>query len=559
MNMDSIDPASPHHPSDFPCFPSENTETASTEAPSDEEISAPFDLISMTKEDIENLEISKNAKVLLQDESFRAIYTIDDVFKLSCNDDMQIILSNGNSLTEDNVYNMQGMISRLVVKIKALIEVSSAPDKLTFDQISLQKSITFFLLSKLSRLPTQHFDRNELEAYNNILRYIDKDYFQLDKELKERTKGLIEARENLEKIRQEICELEGWQSHFLFSSDEDFQQENELKSPGKLLEESYVKLKVLQQKEESLSEKIVQLNEDSISTRTLMLSHKIQKARLAIKMGLKKIPNKGVTGSSLLASLNGEKIGVFKPEIPIDQLGLTQSIKRMVDSTVGQISLLSTAPMAQPKGEVAAFLADVTFGFNMAPCTVMTEIENESGAFLEFLHGYQEASEILPQLESPERLFTEEEKTLFQKMTLFDFLTGNLDRHEENWMVKLDEHEEIVDIKCIDNGNCLPRQNPGMGTSSLAIKQYLWKNLNISGEKFTDASKQFILDHLTDDRLNALIAMYKEGAHGLNVDYFDDGMELLLRQRFEVLKQIPFETGPHTARELGDIQEFDAS
>ncbi|MFT4552942.1 MAG: hypothetical protein ACI9S8_001574 [Chlamydiales bacterium] len=229
----------------------------------------------------------------------------------------------------------------------------------------------------------------------------------------------------------------------------------------------------------------------------------------------------------------------------------------MIDSTVGQISLLSTAPMAQPKGEVAAFLADITFGFNMAPCTVMTQIENQSGAFLEFLHGYQEASEVMSQLEMPGRSFSEDEKTLFQKMTLFDFLTANLDRHEENWMIRLGDDGEIVDIKCIDNGNCLPRQNPGLSTSSLAIKQYLWKNLNIAREKFTDASKQFILDHLTDERLNALIDLYKEGAHGLEVDYFDNGMELLLRQRFEILKKIPSETGPLSAKELGEIQEIE--
>ncbi|MFT4552943.1 MAG: hypothetical protein ACI9S8_001575 [Chlamydiales bacterium] len=192
---------------------------------------------------------------------------------------MQILISNGEASIGDE--NMQAIVSRLVVKIKALIEVTSTAENLNFDQASLQKTITYFLLSKLSRLTINHFDRNELEAYNNILRYIDSDYSQLDKELKSRTQSLSEARESLEKNRKEISKIKSWQDSFLAS-----EKERELKSTPQIIGESHTKLKAFQKREEYLSEKIVQLNETSISTRTLMLSHKIQKPRLAIKIGL---------------------------------------------------------------------------------------------------------------------------------------------------------------------------------------------------------------------------------------------------------------------------------
>ena len=73
----------------------------------------------------------------------------------------------------------------------------------------------------------------------------------------------------------------------------------------------------------------------------------------------------------------------------------------------------------------------------------------KSGAFQVYLRSkvpespFLEAREHIKALES-KALFTEEEKLLFQKSAIFDFLIGNLDRHEDNWFVRVIPSGEFI-------------------------------------------------------------------------------------------------------------------
>lgn len=282
----------------------------------------------------------------------------------------------------------------------------------------------------------------------------------------------------------------------------------------------------------------------------------IHKSREALLRGVKPRANKGVTGSKTLLSERRENLGIFKPELSFKEKGWVQIIKQKLDSAIGQVSLLSTDPMAQSKSEVAASMLDKIFNFNLAPCAKITRIGGKIGVFLEFLHGYREAADpkTLQQLERPGRIFTPSECTIFQKMAIFDFLIGNLDRHTENWFVRLGKGGEIIDIKCIDNANSFPKKNPeGVTLSLLSDKLYAWKKFQISQFPFTEDTKRFIRENLTGERLEALIAAFKRGDQGLGKNYFEADMERLFRQRFSIIKKIAQEEGPVTARELGEI------
>ena len=155
---------------------------------------------------------------------------------------------------------------------------------------------------------------------------------------------------------------------------------------------------------------------------------------------------------------------------------------------------------------MAAFFADTAFGFDLVPCSQMIRIGQERGVFMEFLSGYKEASEAFAKLETRRTSYTIAECTLFQKMAIFDVFIGNLDRHEENWFVFLDERGYLVALKCIDNGNCFPRESFSKFSFAFGVKRYLWKNLRIAQEPFTQSLECFIQDHLTQERLEAFIS-----------------------------------------------------
>jgi hypothetical protein len=77
------------------------------------------------------------------------------------------------------------------------------------------------------------------------------------------------------------------------------------------------------------------------------------------------------------------------------------------------------------------------------------------GSLQEYLDGYLEAKKV-PLPKGDENY--EEFKNMFQIFAILDYCFGNQDRHNENWLLKI-EDGKITKIAMIDNGNSFPLWN----------------------------------------------------------------------------------------------------
>ena len=272
---------------------------------------------------------------------------------------------------------------------------------------------------------------------------------------------------------------------------------------------------------------------------------KILKGQFAVSLGQGIKANKGATGTLIIKDINGKPVGVHKvseKDVPI----LTR-IKNLLKSIFGgQLSFLSKAHLAQPRSERAAYLVSRELGFDLAPPSAEATIQGKVGVFQVFISKekkgsgvisevkeslkeikahleennrliqneengmdypkgkgpdyYIEAADIgknekasgsnkirvIDQIDSKKKGFTEAETTKFQKFTIFDYLIGNLDRHEQNWFVTVSPDKEITNIRAIDNANAFPKKQPGMG--SLAArnrKNSIWQKKNLLKVQFS--------------------------------------------------------------------------
>ncbi len=76
--------------------------------------------------------------------------------------------------------------------------------------------------------------------------------------------------------------------------------------------------------------------------------------------------------------------------------------------------------------------------------------------------------------------FKTEEIEMFQLFATLDYLMGNMDRHTENWLVKLDATGQLVGIVVIDNGNSPPERHLSDDPRRAAFikhRQYEWSKI----------------------------------------------------------------------------------
>ena len=101
--------------------------------------------------------------------------------------------------------------------------------------------------------------------------------------------------------------------------------------------------------------------------------------------------------------------------------------------------------------------------------------------------------------------FTKNSIESFQTFALFDFLTGNMDRHDENWLIKLTKDGQIEQIVAIDNGNSFPARHLREGRSEfIESNQYAWAGLGLSKlPLLEDVKNKF--KQLDDDKIEESI------------------------------------------------------
>lgn len=253
----------------------------------------------------------------------------------------------------------------------------------------------------------------------------------------------------------------------------------------------------------------------------------LAKARLAVRFGHGvKTVGKGVHGALILHSLENEEVGVFKPSRPMCWWYLPDVLRHYF----GQNSLLSEELGAHERSEERAYKVDKCFQLHVAPPAKMSRLMGEEGAFLLYLDGYEELKSVEKRLNARDTRrdpFSEKEKELVQRGMLHEYITGNLDGHNENIFIKLDDQGHIIDLKIIDHGNSFPQMNPRW----LKFKQYkALSRLHISKEPWTEKMKN-IVGQWQDSQLKEFM-----DSESKKVGWSKNSAKLTL-DRFEVIKQ----------------------
>jgi hypothetical protein len=270
------------------------------------------------------------------------------------------------------------------------------------------------------------------------------------------------------------------------------------------------------------------------------IQRKIAKGKLAITLGYGFTKNKGTTGTWIVKDINTKPVGVYK--VCWKDVSWFLWIKKLFQSIGGgQLHYLSKKVSAQPQTERAAFILSRRLGFHIVPPCSLVTLKRLKGAFQVFIrkekqhepeYEYAEAQKVMEKMDSKLN-FSEAENTTFQKFAIFDYLIGNLDRHDENWFITLSEENEIQTIKAIDNANSFPRKHPSKDAWG-ARNQYKWKETRLAQQTFTPQLIEFVQENLSIEKIKECLKSIK-----IDLPYFlDADMEALLMQRAAIILNI---------------------
>ncbi|MDP1835763.1 MAG: hypothetical protein Q8K75_07530 [Chlamydiales bacterium] len=249
------------------------------------------------------------------------------------------------------------------------------------------------------------------------------------------------------------------------------------------------------------------------------------RAQLAITMGANPSKAGGCNGAVILKSLEGNAVGVFK--VAPERGFFSDPIGKAKDF-VGQARLMNRAdPNNEPYSEVAMHYFSDIFGFDLAPPATEATFNGKTGAFLLFLGGYQEMSDVISRLEDRND-YTQAELIKWQITVLAIFLSLNFDPHSGNIFVKLDENKHIVDIKLIDAGNSFAERLPTWGSKGHRAEPARFK---ISREPWQPEVLEFIQNRLTMKRFDEFVSRVKAD----HPTFWTDKMDTLHRAGFDVV------------------------
>ena len=134
----------------------------------------------------------------------------------------------------------------------------------------------------------------------------------------------------------------------------------------------------------------------------------------------------------------------------------------------------------------------------------------------------------------------------FQRLAVFDYLLGNLDRHEENWLVKQDGG-----ILAIDNTHTFIGDYVGTHFRDWPLRRfhYRWKHHPLATEPFKDKAKEKIKE-LTERKVEEF---WRDLEHefGRGNPLLEGKRKELFLERVKVLQKMGSEGG--APRQLGEL------
>lgn len=271
---------------------------------------------------------------------------------------------------------------------------------------------------------------------------------------------------------------------------------------------------------------------------SIKLKRQIEKAKMAGQFGLVKASSKGLTGSYFVEWVSAKKtadetlafskIGVFKPDNKNTTLKvkIQNLFKRIF---WGQLHYLSRKKRAQPLAELASYKTNQFLGFDISPHVKAVTLDGKVGTMQKFIQGFEEAKDHV-ELFADKNNFTTEGWRQYQEMTLFDTLIGNLDRHDENLLIKF-EDGKIAQLKAIDNANSFPQKKVGRLIKIAAHNRYKWKRFAVSEEKYDPVLLSEMRTKLQSHNIDRLIDSIRTDSP----TFLNKKMESLLRERAKTI------------------------
>ena len=256
--------------------------------------------------------------------------------------------------------------------------------------------------------------------------------------------------------------------------------------------------------------------------------------RIYTKLGAEKGKNVGVG----IFKDAGETDPKTVPTITRTKRALELTFKKALGMTRPTDFLAGKSPYSKAFSEVMAFEFAEYFGFNadpqnpLVPLTILSkEPGKETGAvgtFQQFVQEHtlaKEGTALLTKNDlatfNPDNL-SKEEKLVFLRFIIFDYLIGNLDRHDKNWMMKIVMNEgkpTLVAIAAIDNGNSFPVRHPTdsatlkENNSRVRMRQYEWRDHILAkitiDDELRDAIKLIAKD-ISEDKLQTFLKAEKD-------------------------------------------------
>lgn len=376
------------------------------------------------------------------------------------------------------------------------------------------------------------------------------------------------GREQIEKQIAEICEL---YKEIILKNDSNTQQyqvdtvERNMLSLIKMIEsyddkfEKALSATTSNSLKSMLTKHFIQIRADvdNLGSPSQQVAVRIAEARLvsALGNGAQKAPG-GATGSITYQGFDGKRILLFKPKLE------NVTTKRKIEHAAkGFFNINRQVAYCRDQGkipamysEISASVADNYFGTNLVPATRFAKIDGQQGSVMVWSDNHREAADHVISMKKTVKTeeITDEERTTelvkFQKMVLFDYLIGNLDRHDKNWLVQQDKKGLITSVKAIDNANAFLTSNPTEGRKDFVVrqKQYAWKSfpLAMQGFKMDDPEIQKFFIKLNQpncvgDLVSELRNELLKNNSPDEVDQFlTHDMLLRLQERVEVLKKL---------------------
>lgn len=318
------------------------------------------------------------------------------------------------------------------------------------------------------------------------------------------------------------------------------------------------------------------------------LERKVEKVRLALKLGVPMLPiSKGTSGSYLARDRKLKIAGVFKPASQESLGGKSPKFGTKLKEWARKffkINPISSIRLREGYlSEVSMCYLAQYLKFNTVPLSKIVHMRTlcgkkkkdvlEVGSFQEFISNADSGKKTfkirlgrIPLITKPftkidlhfnkKRVLKVLSRHQFEQMAALDFIANNADRHFDNLLFERQNRSPTRRMHLIDNQLAFPWRNPPKRDIFYKLHQFEWALLPQATQPFSRKMKHHLDEYLTGEHFEKLVKGIKEiyRSEGKEFDGIVKGssQEKAMRVRVKVL--IKFLKTNRPIRELAKLK-----